>query len=84
MTATLLLVAVPGRSLPREDMRSRMIDGTDAAPSPVPSTTYYRRALARGDVREASAAPAKSSSKSPKAPTPAIEVAVDIDTDQEA
>jgi hypothetical protein len=49
----LRLVAVPGRTLPREDDRSRIVDGTDASPTDVPSTAYYRRALARGDVAEA-------------------------------
>lgn len=48
---TLSLVAVEGRLLPREDIRARVINGTDAAPSVVPDTIYYRRALARGDVR---------------------------------
>lgn len=48
---TLLLVAVEGRALPREDFRTRYVDGTDAAPTAVDDTIYYRRALARGDVR---------------------------------
>lgn len=50
---TLRLIAVPGRSLPREDLRSRMVDGTEAAPTVVESSAYYRRALTRGDVVEA-------------------------------
>lgn len=48
---TLELVAVEGRSLPREDIRARYVTGTDAEPTTVPDTIYYRRALARGDVR---------------------------------
>lgn len=50
------LVAIEGRSLPREDVRYRMVDGTDEAPTTVPESPYYRRALARGDVRLAAAA----------------------------
>lgn len=51
MADTLEIVAVEGRSLPREDLRSRFVDGTDEAPNVVPSSSYYRKALARGDVR---------------------------------
>lgn len=53
------LVAVEGRSFPREDMRTRFIDGTDEAPTVVPTSAYYRRGIARGDVREVPSAPAK-------------------------
>ncbi len=50
MSETLYLVAVEGRSLPREDVRLRFIDGTPDAPNAVASTSYYRRAVARGDA----------------------------------
>lgn len=33
-------------------MRTRFVDGTDEAPTEVPNTSYYRRGLLRGDVRE--------------------------------
>lgn len=52
MADTLRLAAVPGRSLPREDARFRMVDGTQVEPTIVPSSSYYRRAIARGDVLE--------------------------------
>jgi hypothetical protein len=50
--AKLELVQVDDRLLPLEDLRSRYVTGTDAEPTTVQDSAYYRRALARGDVRE--------------------------------
>ncbi len=53
------LVAVEGRLLPREDMRTRFITGTEAEPTVVPTSAYYRRAIARGDVLDIPPPPTK-------------------------
>jgi hypothetical protein len=55
VSETLYLVAVEGRSLPREDVRLRFIDGTPDAPNVIASSSYYRRAIERGDVRSVEA-----------------------------